>query len=404
MPAGSEAWVARQFSALSAGERHRFLAALWGAQGYETSVDSGSVLVHGDQPQKLAVVGRWPLRSSDADIVVGKRDTDRARAYAHAHDAEFVPPAVLRRLLLYGIDRDTADELTREYFGTAVTEVSPSPDRSPLSPPALLSLLTIVLVVVIAGSLGTVPAASSTPQISTASDPGPRAVNQSPDSASLSLLPGRSCASSCGYAEGDNTSRRETMNTQRLAQRHQTQLTRQPQHVTFLYTGPSNTSFKSGVVREQISIRTNGSHGRYMRQQRIVNRSGATVEWTDDVYIDDHGVWIHRNNRTRPLRGHVWRDLQRSLLWPYYTVPEQLRVTQVQLQGMDLYKMTAEADSAERADYRVVAYTTPRERLLSLSISYEHPETGESVSIRVEYNAVEPDAEIPPPSWYQDTA
>jgi hypothetical protein len=400
MPAASEAWVARQFSALSDRERHRFLAALWGAQGYETSVDGGSVLVHGDQPRKLAVVGRWPLRSNDADIVVGTRDTDRARAYANAHDAEFVSPAVLRRLLLYGIERDVADELTRKYFGTAVTEGPSSTGRSPLSPPALLSVLTIVLVVVIAASLGTVPAASSTPQISDPSESAFPAANQSPDSAPLSLSSGQSCASSCVNAEDDTTSKPETVNTQRLVRLHQTQLTRQPQHVTFVYTGPSNTSFKSGVVRERISLRTNQSHGRYVRQQRILNDSGAPVEWTDDVYISDNGVWIHRNDRTRPLRGHVWRDLQRSLLWPYYTIPEQMHVSQVQLQGMDLYKMTAETDSVERADYRAVAYVTPDDRLVYLSISYEHPETGESVSIVIEYGALDSDTKIPPPSWY----
>lgn len=409
MPAASDAWIARQFSALSATERCRFLAALWEARGYETSVDGASVVVHGEETRRLTAVGRWPWRSGDADIVVGVRDTNRARAYADARDAEFVAPAALRRLLLYGIERDDAEDLTREYFGTSVTEAPASRFPSRLPPPALLSVLTVAMVVVIASSLGPVPAASS-PQRApgAAADAELRDLNRSPGSATPSPPLERSCVSSYSDAEHgnasthENGSSHETVNARRLVQLHQDQLTDRPQRVTFLYTGPSNISFKSGVVRERITFRTNGSHGRYVRQQLIADSSGATTEWTDDVYLDDHGIWIHRNNNTRPLRSHVWRDLQRSLLWPFRTVPEEMRVTRVRPLGNDLYRLAAETDSAERARYRAVGYLTPCDRLVHVSISYVHPETGEAVAIEIGYDTLDADTEISPPSWYRE--
>lgn len=409
MPAASDAWVARQFSALSAAERRRFLAALWEARGYETGVDGGSVVVHGDETRRLAVVGRWPWRPCDADIVVGVRDTNRARAYADARDAEFVPPAALRRLLLYGIERDDAEDLTREYFGTSVTEAPASRLPSRLPPPALLSVLTIAMVVVIASSLGPVPAASSPPHVSGATaETRLRSLNQSPPSATPSLPLERSCVSPYSDAERGSASTYghaspiETVSVRRLVRMHQDQIANRPLQVTFSYTGPPNTTFKSSVVSERISLRTNGSHGRYVRRQRIRDRSEATTEWTDDVYLDDQGIWIHRNNNTRPLRSHVWRDLQRSLLWPYRTVPDEMRVTRVRLLGDEIYRLTAKTDSAERAHYRAVAYVTPCDRLVYLSISYVHPETGDAVSIEVEYDTLDPETEISPPPWYQE--
>jgi hypothetical protein len=412
----SEGWVRQQFRVLSAAERREFLAAVWAVRGYETSVEDAVVLVRDeaarvhdqtarvrDDALELRVVGRWPWRDHTADVVVGLYDTDRARKYAAAREAEFVTPATLAQLLLYGIERSEAEQITREYFGTALSE-APSTQASSRLSSSVLGVLTVVVIAIVAASLGSVPTTSGgPPQVSGSA---PDAEIQTTDGSEMAIaLPGtHSCTGRVPGPDSNALSRNGTIDAERLADIHQKQLAEQPQRVTLTYTGPRNTSFKSGVVRDRLSFRSNGTHTRYVRTRTIVTDSDETIEWNADVYVDEQGFWIHRNGETRSLHRHIWDDFQRALVWPYHSVlrDTELNVTEVRPFGTQFYRATVRSESAQRRNFSAVAYLTPCQEIEYLSISYVHAETGEPVSLEIVYDDLDRDDSIPAPSWYPE--
>jgi len=147
----------------------RFLAALWAARGRPTRVD-GRIVADGDRrvrvharrrrlPGRLAALGVGP---GGADAVATTHPGAAARL--RSRGVETIGPADLRRTLLYGIDRATADRLCRTHLGRPLDPGPPddspadragSPDalggalpvRSPASPaiPAAAVLAVVVL-------------------------------------------------------------------------------------------------------------------------------------------------------------------------------------------------------------------------------------------------------------------
>lgn len=424
MPVAPEGWVARKFRTLSATQRRQFLADLWEARGYETDVDGDGVIVRdaGGRPtdsdtRRLAVVGRWPWRSTPADVCVGTHDTNRARSVAAESGAEFVSPTELYRLLLYGIDRADAEAITHEYFGTAVTDVAVAGASSRLASPTGLGVLAVATILVIALSLGSAPTATGTvPPVaeSSASTELP-VVNSSESSASAAVAPGRSCAVNGGGApldghgasvdeHGERPPLPATLTGQQLGEVHEEQLEqRESQHVRFTYTGPENSSLKSGIVRETVEYRTNGSRARYTREQTLITDEGETLSWRDDVYADRYSVWIHRDGRTGSLQSHIWDEFRQSLAWPYQILlrTTELQVTRVELFGDRYYRAAATDDTGSRPDFRARAYLTPCGTLVYLSVSYRHPETGAPVSLEIRYDDLDGNG-VPPPRWYAE--
>jgi len=148
----------------------RFLAALWAARGRATSVD-GRVVVDGDRrvrvhaprrllPGRLAALGVDP---AGADAVATTHPGAAARL--RARGVETVAPADLRRTLLYGLDRPTADRLCRTHLGRPLdagpsddSESSPAPipaagafgSALPASVPAPPALVAVALLAVAA--------------------------------------------------------------------------------------------------------------------------------------------------------------------------------------------------------------------------------------------------------------
>jgi hypothetical protein len=419
MPVAPEGWVARKFRALSANQRRQFLADLWAARGYETDVDGGAVVVRDAEGgptrertrRRLAVVGRWPWRSTTADVCVGTHDTDRARSVAAASGAEFVSPTELHRLLLYGIDRTDADAITREHFGTAVTEVSVAGASSRLASPTGLGVLAVATILVIALSLGSAPKATGAgPQFSEPST-GTQLPAMNGSSSPAPITTGGSCAGA-----DDSRSERplpETLTGQQLGELHEQQVEQPPQQVQFTYTGPKESTLKSGIVRETVEYRTNSSNARYTRGQRLITDEGDVIEWTDDVYVDEYSVWIHRDGRTGSLQAHIWNEFRQALAWPYQILlrTTELEVTRVTLFGEQYYRAAATGDaaartdfpvgSASRTDFRAQVYLTPCGRLVYLIVSYRHAETGAPVTLEITYDEFE-DGDVPPPPWYEE--
>lgn len=114
-----------------------FVADLWVARGMETTVvrDVGvasqvdkSVRVGAYYQRNLPwdvlpISGRAAVLSDDignVDILATNADSDSLRTVAEAGNVEYVGPDHLRRLCLYAIERDTAEDLFRRYFDRPV--------------------------------------------------------------------------------------------------------------------------------------------------------------------------------------------------------------------------------------------------------------------------------------------
>ncbi|MBP1986471.1 hypothetical protein [Halolamina salifodinae] len=130
---------AREFRALHAADRTAFVAALWSARGWETSIDDGRgseapagqteanasvdgvVLAERDgQQRRIGVVdpGRfWTPDLSGLDTLVATRGREAVRTAASETGVEYVSPVDLRDLLLYGVERGVAEDLYEQHVG-----------------------------------------------------------------------------------------------------------------------------------------------------------------------------------------------------------------------------------------------------------------------------------------------
>lgn len=132
----------------------RFLAALWAARGRPTSVDEG-VVVDGDRRVRVHAPRRWfPGRLAALGIGPGGADAiatthPGAAAQLRSRGIKTVGPADLRRTLLYGIDRPTADRLCRTHLGRSLDTGPPDPRGSGILGSGLSPSPTLVVVVLL---------------------------------------------------------------------------------------------------------------------------------------------------------------------------------------------------------------------------------------------------------------
>lgn len=102
-----------------------FLAAVWAARGWQTAVTDGRVVAErGDERVTVAPVQPGRLRTPslpDADVVVSTRADDRVATAAREAGVDHFAPDDLRDLLLYGLDRDVGEQLSRDYLGQPLT-------------------------------------------------------------------------------------------------------------------------------------------------------------------------------------------------------------------------------------------------------------------------------------------
>lgn len=124
MPPHSPSAFAVLFRALDDAERTRFVAALWRARGWETSIADDTVVARaGERTRRIGVIRPGRLRTaslSGLDVVVVTHDRPRVREAAAESDVEYVTPAALRDLLCYGVDREKAATVFSTHFGRSL--------------------------------------------------------------------------------------------------------------------------------------------------------------------------------------------------------------------------------------------------------------------------------------------
>jgi hypothetical protein len=161
VPPRSETEFRDLFRGLSPTDRRRFVGALWEARGWVTDDESDVVVARkGETVRRLRVVQpRW-FGSPDVDgvdAVVTTRHRESLQHAAEAAGADYVTPADLRELLLYGVDRADASRLFTEFFDRplSVPRDAATPDRTGWTAPTISApspaVLVVALIVVLAG-------------------------------------------------------------------------------------------------------------------------------------------------------------------------------------------------------------------------------------------------------------
>lgn len=184
MPAVSTAAFARQLRSLDDAELASFVADLWAARGFETTIDTPVVVAErpsGASPERIQC-GRQSIGQPDeVDSVIDLSSADPAGRGS----VRTLGPADLRAMLLYAIDRETADQLFLEHFGRPMaSRAADVPIHHRIPNPSVRTLLTAGVVVVLAvgfalgASGGTLPFDG----LERAATPTPVPPDPSPDS------------------------------------------------------------------------------------------------------------------------------------------------------------------------------------------------------------------------------
>lgn len=297
---------AREFRTLPTGERTAFVAALWAERGWETTVEGGAVVAeHDGDRQRIRVVdpGRFGTPDFDGiDVLVAARDRTAVRTAAEAAGVEYVSPADLRNLLLYGIERERARDLYESRVGEplerapppsadesgdasgsgvgTVTEVLPSlpSDRRVVG----VLLLVALLAVAVTGS--PLPGGGSAEQVQvTVSDAAdgderPGAIGGATPSATESpyLLPG--------------VTRAGVVSPSALAEAHVERVRNRSRVRSVSVTGPPNASVMRGTVAQNLTTWiVNESTYRHQAVSRFGDENESRGRL--DVYADGERVY-----------------------------------------------------------------------------------------------------------------
>lgn len=103
----------------------RFVADVWAARGWETSVEGDRVVAERDGRRVTVTVATPPRfgRASvpETDVVVTTRADGDFAAAAEEAGVAYLPPDELLTRLLYGVDRDRAEAVFQDYFDRPLT-------------------------------------------------------------------------------------------------------------------------------------------------------------------------------------------------------------------------------------------------------------------------------------------
>lgn len=103
----------------------RFVADVWAARGWETTVENDRVVAERDDRRVTVTVASPPRFGRPTvpatDVAVTTRADDDFAAAAEEAGVAYVPPDDLLTRLLYGVDRDRAEAVFQDYFDRPLT-------------------------------------------------------------------------------------------------------------------------------------------------------------------------------------------------------------------------------------------------------------------------------------------
>lgn len=401
---------ARRFRALSPSERRDFLAALWEARGTDVTIVNGTLIAvpdgespaeQGDSPIRLELVGLFPRGETDADVVIATRDSTRASAYAADNDADYLTPTDLHEFLLYGIDREVADDISRAHLGTPI-EI-PEREHSPRSVVTPAVLLVVIVSIAAVGVLsGVWMPVTDDATLDTPSTPGETADTPTPESQKSELYPP-------GFDADGVTDPEEAIDA------HWRQVRDVQRSAAITYHGPENTSMFPRTIRHE-------SEGTFEREGRFhvstvdqLRLDGVTEEREFERYGADDEVLtrIMDGNESRystAPRGDrtMWDSMEEFAVERY---AEALRAAESSIEpitqsGMTLYRVDVTGPPDEARDeisaYEGTIFLTEEGRLVRVTVSYTHGPSNETVRLTVVYRDVGTATVPEGPDWAED--
>ncbi|SFC33719.1 hypothetical protein SAMN05444422_10774 [Halobiforma haloterrestris] len=407
------------YEALERDERRAFVAALWDACGWDTTVEGG--------------------------VVVAVRDgrTRRLRVEVPPTD-DAVDPASLRDRLLYAIDREEGERLFREYFGTALEDATrtdddelvtdPGNETRDRKPPIARLLLVCAVLGIVVASLSFGPAVLGGPTVEqgseaepAATDPddrgdaepdsdprldGPESTAENAGSAALTAEEGAGLEGTPGSTQGPPPEIFLTGvdDPDRVAAEHLEALegidalTLQvtvagPREATPAATPPGE--FRVRIEDDAYRFEAGPDFGGNDRETAAERYGDGDYEY---VVVEGDGG---RSYERRPLApdanparhsARIGADLAETHL-----IDPDADVSTALVDGIVGYRVNATEPPAPLANatdgYRATAFVAQTGVVLELEVTYHHYPTGADVRIEFRYQDVG-ETVVEPPAWY----
>lgn len=398
------------FRAATASERRRFVADVWDARGWETTVDGRRVVARRESgTERIAVVtgGVFGLRPSvpdDADVVV-------ALTPLSSETARVVSVDELFERVRYGLPVDVGDRLFESHFGERLDDASQSPPgRRPTvlssrptpvveSPRSVLLVAAAVVLLVVAigatagvpgvvpglgGQAEATPAPVATPTPASTPTPEPRVVAPGVTSAGV-------------------------QNATRLAAAHRRVVTGESYQWTIGYR-ESIAGDETG--REVEVVRVEAPNVYTSEVQRVDGsalRAYPRPTASEDAYADGTTRYSRRPNEPDGIAARVLdadvvdgpgrQALRAERYVEWYLSTEQSRVVNSTVEdGTRVYRIEGSGNDFPRSRaYEFTAFVEEGGFVRSMQVSYETRD-GLGVSVWFEYDAVG-STSVVPPQW-----
>ena len=406
MPPLSPSTFARKFRWQWPATQRALLADLWEARGFDTHVDDDADLVVAERDGErvsIGVVGPLGLSPPDADVLVATGPlSGRAESAASSTSAELLTPADVHEQLLYGVDREDANRIAREYLDTELT-VPPSATDSGADYSRVVVLVAVVVavgaVVAISGVGG--PFAEERAE----QFPTPEPAEQAPTEDGSSSVSTATDDSADAYPAGLDGSGVE--NASELAAAHRTAIENRERRVETSYRGPGNTTMLSGIVQHEVTSYFHSSSRFNTTFQVVELRNGSRTNRTVRYWADGsqrHRLVVTENDSSYSRTPLSERSIVVAVeafvnrIYMGALTANETSVETVQKFGVTVHRIFAAGDPEgyrdNVTDFRAVASVTPDGRLIRLRVEYTHVPTGEPVRIEITYGEVD---EVPPP-------
>lgn len=427
----------REFRALSASERTAFVANLWDARGWATTVEDDVVAERDGERRRIRVVdpGRFGTPNlEEADTLVAARDREAVREAAREAGVEYFSPRDLYDLLLYGIERETARDLYASTFGQSLERAPPEPesgdegagtvrDSDPIATAsaaiptlsgnrrAIAALLLLVLVGV---------AVVGPPLPATAPDQQPVTVGDvTAGDVRTGAIGGASPSPTESPALLPGVTREGVVDARTLGNAHVANVQNRSRVQRVTMTGPPNTSVMGGAsTRNQTLRAVNGSYYRF----RSVDRISGETEWTRqfDVYADgEHEYWriamqneTHYSRYTDEARSATRFDDPTGALYRYFAGANDTVVSCAIEYETDCPTYRIEVDGDPPAvleghveDYQALAIVSDRGVITTIRVNYTLPDRdddGEREQVRYALDYQFEPVDVTAPEWLSE--
>jgi hypothetical protein len=426
MPPVPEEAFASELRGLSTTDRTQFVADLWSARGWETTVEDGVVVAErDDERRRIRVVapGRFGTPDvSGVDVLVSARDREGVRETAEAADVEYVPSAELRDLLLYGVEREAAASLYEEWFDRPLMRTAPdeSDGRSVAGSvaaalPPIAKRRRTVAVVLLVGLVGVVVAGPALSGVG-APDQSPVTVaNVTPDEET----PGAIGAASPepteppGLLPGVNAAGIDDVSA--LVEAHVAGVRNRSRVRSVTIVGPPNASIMGGTTRRTLTTWIdNRSHYRHESASQFPGAdgwNGSAGVYADGevayqrVVIGNDSAYSRYPVADRPASQY---DDVAPYLYRYFTNTEATVVTCAIRFETDCPTYRIEVDEPPAGfaegveEFDALAIVSDRGVITTMRVNYTITVDGERATVELALNYQFESVDPEPPEWLPD--